>query len=60
MFDTFVRKLRSLVDLDDATIVKVEAATAYPRLFRAKQDLIRGGDMTGPVIVMLRGCACRY
>lgn len=60
MLNAFVQKLRGLVDLDAATIVRVETATTNPRLFRAKQDLIREGDMTGPVFVMLRGWACRY
>ncbi|MEG3086247.1 Crp/Fnr family transcriptional regulator [Sphingomonas sp. PB4P5] len=36
------------------------AATARPRKYPAKRDLIREGDRPGPVFVMLEGWAVRY
>lgn len=38
----------------------LESATANPRPFVARQDLIREGDEPGPMFVMLAGWACRY
>ncbi len=60
MANRFVEKLRNLADLSAADIAALEAATAHPRAFAAKQDMIREGDRPGPVFVMLEGWACRY
>ena len=60
MANAFVEKLTSLTDLDPADIAVLEAATARPRDYAAKQDMIREGDRPGPVFVMLEGWACRY
>ena len=38
----------------------LEQATARPRNYAAKQDMIREGDRPGPVFVVLEGWACRY
>lgn len=60
MSNRFVDKLRGFADLAQADVAALEAATAAPKRFSAKQDLIREGDQPGPVFVMLEGWACRY
>lgn len=60
MGNPFVRKLKNLVDLSADDIASLEAVTAHPRTYAAKQDMIREGDRPGPVFVMLEGWACRY
>ena len=56
----FIKKLGSYVDLGEAEIASLEAATSRPREHAARHDLIREGDRPGPVFVMLEGWACRY
>lgn len=60
MFNRFVQKLSGLVHLTSKDISALEAATAHPRSYAARQDLIREGDETGPMFVALDGWACRY
>lgn len=56
----FVHKLSNLVELSATDIAALENATASPRKYAAKQDMIREGDRPGPVFAMLDGWACRY
>ena len=56
----FVKKLAGLVDLTRGDVAALEGATANPRRYNARQDLIREGDETGPMFVVLEGWICRY
>lgn len=60
MPNRFINKLANLVELSADDRHVLEAATARPRKFAARQDLIREGDEPGPVFVVLDGWACRY
>ena len=60
MANRLVDKLRGFAKLTDAEAGALEAATANPRTFAARQDLIREGDRPGPVLVILQGWAIRY
>lgn len=60
MANAFVQKLQRMVPLSDTEVAVLEQATARPRTFAAKQDMIREGDRPGPVFVVLEGWACRY
>ena len=60
MENRFVHKLKALVELTSDDIAALENATARPRHYSAKQDMIREGDRPGPVFVVLDGWACRY
>jgi CRP-like cAMP-binding protein len=60
MHNRFIAKLRGFVELSDADIAALEQATAMPTRYRPRQDIIREGDRTGPVFVVLEGWACRY
>lgn len=60
MPNPFVKKLNNLVDLGPADIDTLVKATANPRDYAPKQDMIREGDRPGPVFVVLEGWACRY
>ncbi|MFC3711674.1 Crp/Fnr family transcriptional regulator [Sphingoaurantiacus capsulatus] len=60
MANRFISKLNGYAPLGKADIAVLEAATAKPRDYPAKFDLIREGDRPGPVFVMLEGWACRY
>ena len=60
MDNAFVKKLRLLADLTADEILALEKVTSEPRRVAAKQDLIREGDRTGPMFVVLDGWACRY
>lgn len=60
MANRFVDKLSGLVELASGDVAALEKATANPRTYVARQDLIREGDETGPVFVVLTGWACRY
>ncbi|WP_231639115.1 Crp/Fnr family transcriptional regulator [Sphingomonas profundi] len=60
MGNRFIDKLRGFGELSEADMSALATATARPRKFAARQDLIREGDRPGPVIVMLEGWACRY
>lgn len=60
MSNRFVQKLNGLVGLtpDDGAVLA--EATSRPKLYAAREDLIREGDRTGPMFVVLEGWACRY
>lgn len=60
MSNRFVQKLSGLAALTADDAVALENATANPRNYIARQDLIREGDEPGPMFVMLEGWACRY
>lgn len=60
MANRFVQKLQGFFPLSAEDVAAVVAATAHPRNYAARQDLIREGDEPGPVFVMLEGWAFRY
>lgn len=60
MANRFMQKLSALVELTSEECSVLEDATSQPRRFVARQDLIREGDETGPMFVVLEGWACRY
>ena len=60
MINRFVSKLNGLAELGDEEVRALQRATAHPRRFVARQDLIREGDEPGPVFVVLDGWVCRY
>lgn len=60
MSNRFVQKLQGIATLTAAEVKALEEATAHPRKFAARADLIREGDRPGPVFVMLEGWAYRY
>ena len=60
MTNRFIRKLRGFADLSEMDVAALEQATAHPRRFVARRDLIREGDRPGPVLVMLDGWSFRY
>ena len=60
MPNPFIRKLESFANLPVDVVDRLKAATNAPKSFDAKTDLIREGDRTGPVFIVLEGWACRY
>lgn len=60
MANRFVDKLLGFTSLSDAEIGALEGATAHPRAYAPRKDMIREGDRPGPVLVMLQGWAIRY
>ncbi len=60
MSNQFVQKLSGLAELSPNDVAALEAATARPRRYAARQDLIREGDEPGPMFVVLEGWVCRY
>lgn len=60
MANAFVEKLDRFARLREEDVAALTAATANPRAYAARQDLIREGDHPGPVFVMLEGWAFRY
>jgi CRP-like cAMP-binding protein len=60
MSNPFVKKMSGLADLTESDVIALEKVTAHPRRFAAKKDLIREGDETGPMFVVLEGWICRY
>lgn len=60
MPNRFVEKLSALVELSAKDAAALEKATSDPREYVARQDLIREGDETGPVFIVLEGWVCRY
>jgi CRP-like cAMP-binding protein len=60
MANPLIKKLNGLAKLTAADTSALESATSRPRRYVARQDLIREGDETGPMFVMLEGWACRY
>ena len=60
MANPFIKKLSGLADLEAPDVAALEAATAHPHRYAARKDLIREGDETGPMFVVLEGWICRY
>ena len=60
MSNPFIQKLESFVSLDPDVVSEIEAAMSSVNIYAAKQDLIREGDKTGPVFIVLEGWVCRY
>lgn len=60
MANRFIEKLSGLADLKASDVAAISAVTAHPRRYAARQDLIREGDETGPMFVILEGWICRY
>ena len=60
MTNPFVQKLSGLSALTANDAAALEEATSRPRRYVARQDLIREGDETGPMFVVLEGWVCRY
>jgi CRP-like cAMP-binding protein len=60
MANPFIKKLSGLAKLTPSDTSALASATARTRRYAARQDLIREGDETGPMFVMLEGWACRY
>lgn len=60
MVNRFIAKLSGFADLEGDDVAALVRATAMPRKYAARHDLIREGDTPGPVFVMLDGWACRY
>jgi CRP-like cAMP-binding protein len=60
MPNRFIRKLAAIAPLTAAEVNALSAATALPRKYPARTDLIREGDQPGPVFVVLEGWALRY
>lgn len=60
MSNAFINKLSAHAALsrDDVSLLEAECANA--RQVPARHDLIREGDPSGPLFVMLAGWACRY
>ncbi|WP_404712252.1 Crp/Fnr family transcriptional regulator [Sphingomonas sp. MMS24-J13] len=60
MKNRFVDRLRGYSPLGTDDVTALIAATARPRTYPARRDLIREGDRPGPVFVILEGWAHRY
>jgi CRP-like cAMP-binding protein len=60
MINPFLKKLSGLVELSADDASALGNATSRARRYVPRQDLIREGDETGPVFVVLEGWACRY
>ena len=60
MANPFVRKLGGMADLTTVDVATLDRATARPRRYAAREDLIREGDEPGPMFVVLEGWICRY
>ena len=60
MVNRFIEKLRGFVELAAADVSALEQATSHPQTVKPRTDLIREGDQTGPVLVVLEGWAFRY
>lgn len=60
MVNRFVQKLGGMAELTASDAATLKNATAHPRRYVARQDLIREGDEPGPVFVVLEGWVCRY
>ena len=60
MSNAFIDKLTAHVALSRDDISMLEAECANARDIPARHDLIRDGDPSGPLFVILEGWACRY
>ncbi|MDN4633793.1 Crp/Fnr family transcriptional regulator [Sphingomonas sp. PsM26] len=60
MTNRFVQKMSGMVDLTARDVAALEVVTSRPRRYAARKDLIREGDETGPMLVVLEGWLCRY
>ena len=59
MVNRFVQKMSGMAELTVLDIAALEAATANPRRYAARKDLIREGDEPGPMFIVLEGWICR-
>ena len=60
MSNRFVKKLMRSATLTDDDAAALARVTALSRRYAARQDMIREGDETGPMFVVLEGWVCRY
>lgn len=60
MANRFVQKMSGMADLTPSDVAALEVATANPRRYPARKDLIREGDEPGPMFIVLEGWICRY
>lgn len=60
MTSRFIKKLNALAALTAEDIAVLADATARPREYKARQDIIREGDEPGPLFIVLEGWVCRY
>lgn len=60
MANRFIDKLSGFHRLSDEEVAALAIATARPRNYGPRHDLIREGDEPGPVFVVLEGWAYRY
>lgn len=60
MSNSFIDKLQVVVALSFDDRRALENMCKVARTYPARRDLIREGDSSGPVLVMLEGWACRY
>ncbi len=60
MSNYFIEKLQSLVSIASHDVRALENICNVVRSYPARRDLIREGDDSGPVLVILEGWACRY
>lgn len=60
MTSRFIKKLNALAALTAEDIAVLADATARPREYKARQDIIREGDEPGPLFIVLDGWVCRY
>lgn len=60
MDNRFIKKLQGLAELTAKDEAALLDATGAPRVYTARQDLIREGDEPGPMFVVLEGWVCRY
>ncbi|WP_174292936.1 Crp/Fnr family transcriptional regulator [Sphingomonas bacterium] len=58
--NALIVKIANVAALSPVEIDLLEHACDHPREVPAHQDLLREGDETGSLIVILRGLACRY
>ena len=58
--NAFVRNLQQRTILSDQDVSDLEALCSNPKRYPAKQDLIRDGDVPGPLYLFLDGWGCRY
>lgn len=58
--NAFVSKLSAHAKLSPDDVAVLEAECANARTVPARSDLIREGDPSGPLFVILSGWACRY
>lgn len=60
MSNSFIEKIQSVVAMSFDDVRSLENICNVVRSYPARRDLIREGDKSGPVLVMLDGWACCY